>query len=49
MIDENALHGTGRRTKNALEGITQQTEKKAESDGNLSAYIYLIMECSVEY
>ena len=27
-IDENELHGTGRRIENALEGITLQIEKK---------------------
>ena len=43
-IDENFLHGTGRRTENALEGITLQIEKKGESAGALNAYIYLIME-----
>ena len=44
MIDENTLHGTGRRIENTSEGITLQIEKKAESDGNLNAYIYLIMD-----
>ena len=34
-IDENELHGTGRRTENASEGITLQIEKKAESAGAL--------------
>ena len=29
MIDENELHGTGRRIENASEGITLQIEKKA--------------------
>ena len=28
MIDENALHWTGRKIENALEGITLQIEKK---------------------
>ena len=44
MIDENELHGMGRRIENASEGITLQTEKKEESAGVLNAYIYLIME-----
>ena len=44
MIDENFLHGTGRRIENASEGITLQIEKKAESAGALNAYIYLIMD-----
>ena len=34
----------GRRIENALEGITLQIEKKAESAGPLNTYIYLIME-----
>ena len=32
-IDENELHGTGRRIENASEGITLQIEKKEESAG----------------
>ena len=47
MIDENELHGTGRRIENASEGITLQIEKKAESAGTLSAYIYLIMDAQL--
>ena len=47
MIDENELHGTGRRIENASEGITLQTEKKAETAGALSAYIYLIMDAQL--
>ena len=43
MIDENELHGTGRRIENTSEGITLQIERKAESAGALNAYIYLIM------
>ena len=46
-IDENFLHGTGRRIKNASEGITLQTEKKRESAGALNAYIYLIMDAQL--
>ena len=30
-IDENELHGTGRRIENASDGITLQIEKKEES------------------
>ena len=43
-IDENELHGTGRRIETASEGITLQIEKKEESAGALNAYIYLIMD-----
>ena len=35
-IDENALHGTGRRIENALEEITLQIEKKPEMAGPLT-------------
>ena len=47
MIDENELHGMGRRIENASESITLQIEKKAESSGALSAYIYLIMDAQL--
>ncbi len=46
-IDENSLHGTGRRIENASEGITLQIEKKAEAAGKLNAYIYLIMDAQL--
>ena len=46
-IDENTLHGTGRRTEHASEGITLQIEKKRESAGDLNAYIYLIMDAQL--
>ena len=47
MIDENALHRTGRRIENALEGISLQIERKAESAGALNASIYLIMDAQL--
>ena len=47
MIDENELHGMGRRIKNASEGITLQIEKKEESAEALNAYIYLIMDAQL--
>ena len=46
-IDENEIHGMGRRIENASEGITLQIEKKVESAGALSAYIYLIMDAQL--
>ena len=46
-IDENQLHGTGRRTEDTSEGITLQIEKKAESAGALNAYIYLMMDAQL--
>ena len=47
MIDENKLHGIGRRIENASEGIIRQIEKKAETAGPLNAYIYLIMDAQL--
>ena len=47
MIDENELHGMGRRIENASEGITLQIEKKEESAGALNAHIYLIMDAQL--
>ena len=46
-IDENELHGTGRQIGNTSGGITIQIEKKAESAGDLKAYIYLIMDAQL--
>ena len=46
-IDQNELHGTGRRIENASEGITPQIEKKTESAGALNDYIYLIMDAQL--
>ena len=46
-IDENFLHGMGRRIKNASEGITLQIERKAETAGALNAYIFLIMDAQL--
>ena len=46
-IDENELHGTGRRIENASEGITLQIEKKEESAEALNTYIYLIMDAQL--
>ena len=37
----------GRRIENALEGITLQIEKKAETAGALNACIYLIMDAQL--
>ena len=47
MIDEDILHGKGRRIENASEGITFQIEKKEESAGALNANIYLIMDAQL--
>ena len=38
-IDDNRLHGSGRRLENTSEGIRLQITKKAESAGKLSCYL----------
>ena len=48
-IDENELHGMGRRIENASEGITLQIEKIEESAGALNAYTYLIMDAQLHF
>ena len=45
MIDENELHGMGKRIENA--SSTLQIEKKVKSAGALNAYIYLIMDAQL--
>ena len=43
-IDENALHGSGRRIENASEGIILKLEKVVEGvDEAFDCYIFLIM------
>ena len=46
-IDENFLHGTGRRIEHASEGITLQIEKKGESAEALNAYIIYLRDWSL--
>ena len=48
MIDENELHGMGRRIENVSKEITLQIRKKAETAGALNAYIYLIMDAQLD-
>ena len=46
-IDDNRLHGSGRRLENTSEGIRLQITKKAESAGKLSCYMYLYQDSQV--
>ena len=47
MIDENVLHGTGKRIGRARGRITLQITKEAETGGELTAYVYLIMDAQL--
>ena len=42
--DDDRLHGSGRRIKNASEGVTIQLTKKAEAAGALNIYLFIIMD-----
>ena len=46
-IDDNKLHGSGRRLENTSEGIRLQITKKAESAGKLSCYLYLFQDTQI--
>ena len=43
-IDDNRLHGSGRRLENTSEGSRLQITKKAESAGKLSCYLYIFLD-----
>ena len=46
-IDDNKLHGSGRRLENTLEGIRLQIMKKAESAGKLSCHLYIFQDAQI--
>ena len=46
-IDDNKLHGSGRRLENTSEGIRLQITKKAESAGKLSCYLNLFQDAQI--
>ena len=47
--DDNTLHGSGREIQNASEGITIQITKKAEAEGNLNIYLYIIQDAQINF
>ena len=46
-IDDNKLHGSGRRLENTSEGIRLQIPKKAGSASQLSCYLYLFQDAQI--
>ena len=46
-IDDNRLHGSGRRLENTSEGIQLQITKKAEAAGKLSCYLYIFQDAQI--
>ena len=47
IIDDNLLHGSGRRLENTSEGIRLQITKKAGSAGKFSGYLYLFQDAQI--
>ena len=47
LQDNRCKHGTGRGIGSMGGGITLQIKEKAETGGELKAYIYLIMDAQV--
>ena len=46
-IDDNRLHGSGRRLENTSEGIRLQITKESESAGKLSCYLYIFQDAQI--
>ena len=46
-IDDNRLHGSGRRLENTSEGIRLQITKESGSEGKLSCYLYIFQDAQI--
>ena len=46
-INDNRLHGSGRRLEKTSEGIRLQITKKVESAGKLSCYLYIFQDIQI--
>ena len=46
-IDDNTLHGSGRRLENTSEGILLQLTKESGSAGKLSCYLYIFQDVQI--
>ena len=46
-IDDNRLHGSGRRLENTSEGIRLQITKESGSTGKLSCYLYIFQDAQI--
>ena len=46
-IDDNRLHGSGRRLENTSEGIRLQITKESGSAGKLSFYFYISQDAQI--
>ena len=48
-VDDNTLHGSGRRVENASEGITIQITKEQEADELINVYLYVIQDAQINF
>ncbi|MCG7888993.1 MAG: hypothetical protein N0C80_01725, partial [Candidatus Thiodiazotropha endolucinida] len=48
-IDDNTLHGSGRRIENASEGITIQITKEAGADEPINLYLFVIQDAQINF
>ena len=46
-IDDNRLHGSGRRLENISEGIRLKIAKEAGADSKLSCYLYIFQDAQI--
>ena len=46
-IDDNRLHGSGRRLENTSKGIRLQITKESGSAGKLSCYLYIFQDAQI--
>ena len=46
-IDDNRLHGSGRRLENTCEGIRLQITKESGSAGKLSCHLYIFQDAQI--
>ena len=46
-IDDNRLHGSGRRLENTSEGIRLQITKESGSTGKLSCYLFIFQDAQI--
>ena len=47
--DDDSLHGSGRKIEGASQSIQIEIEKKAESAGNLDAYVFYIQDAQINF
>ena len=48
-IGDNFLHGSGKKLKNASDGITLQIEKKADGTGNIKCYLFVLQDGQINF